>query len=76
MATENIGSQLFSQLEGSREVTVLFTPFYAEIMAEICERFSPKIMKQDLVSLVIHIPAEYLEEKGFLYYVVKQLNYF
>lgn len=76
VATETTGSQLFSQLEGSREVTVLFTPFYASVIAEICERFPPKVMKHDFVSLVIHIPAEYLEQKGFLYYVVKQLNYF
>jgi hypothetical protein len=62
-ASPTTGSQLFSQLEGSREVTVLYTSFFADVMDDICEQYVPKIIKQELVALVIHIPAEYLEEK-------------
>jgi hypothetical protein len=57
-------------------VTVLFTPFYGQVIDDICQQFRPKVRKDDLVALVLHIPPEYLDEKGFLYYVVKQLNYF
>lgn len=75
-ATPTTGSQLFSQLEGSREITVLYTSFFAEVMEDICRQFPPQVIKHDLVALAIHIPPEMLEEKGVLYYVVKQLNYF
>lgn len=70
------GSQLFSQLEGSREVTVLYTAFYDPVMATIFDRFPPKIVMNNLIAIVVHIPPEYLEEKGILYHTVKQLNYF
>lgn len=75
-ASGSKGSELFSQLEWSKEVTVLFTPFYAQVIDDICQQFPPKVLRHDLVALVLHIPPEYLDEKGFLYYVVKQLNYF
>jgi len=70
------GSQLFSELEGSREITVLYTNFFAEPMADIQAQFPPKKVLHDLSAIIIHIPPEYLEEKGILYYIVKQLNYF
>jgi|GEM_PF-1244900 len=70
------GSQLFSELEGSREITVLYTNFFSKPMASIQEQFPPKKILQDLSAIIIHIPPEYLEEKGILYYIVKQLNYF
>ncbi len=70
------GSQLFSQLEGSREVTVLFTNLFVPMMTEITQQFVPKITLQGLVQITVHIPPEYLEQHGMLYYVVKQLNYF
>jgi hypothetical protein len=70
------GSQLFSELEGSREITVIYTSFFAEAMSTIQEQFSPKKILHDLSAIIIHIPPEYLEEKGILYYIVKQLNYF
>lgn len=75
-ATEKTGSQLFSQLEGSREITVLYTSFFTAVMSEISEEYPPKVHISWLVALVIQLPPETLEEKGILYYVVKQLNYF
>ncbi len=72
----SVPNQLFSQLEGSREVTVLYTSFFSEVMENICEQFPPKIIVRDLMAIVVHIPPEYLEQKGILYYAVKQLNYF
>ncbi len=45
-------------------------------MNAICSQFPPKIIISDLILVVVHIPPEYLEEKGILYYTVKQLNYF
>ena len=75
-STPSTGSQLFSQLEGSREVTVLFTHFYDSVINKIAQTYPPKIRKDNLVALAIHIPPEYLEQHGMLYFVVKQLNYF
>ncbi len=45
-------------------------------MGRICDQFPPKIIIHDLTSVAVHIPPEYLEQKGILYHVVKQLNYF
>ena len=73
---EKTAGQLFTQLEWGREITVLYTKFFADVMEGICAQFPPQIILHDLTALVIYIPAEYLEKKGFVYYIVKQLNYF
>lgn len=45
-------------------------------MQDIMTTFPPKIHMNDLVAMIVHMPPENIEEKGILYFVVKQLNYF
>lgn len=45
-------------------------------MQKMHDEYEAKIEKHDLATLTIHIRPDQLEEVGFVYFVVKQLNFF
>ncbi len=73
---DSSGNNLYSELEWSREITVLYTTYFATSMSHVIQMFPPKKIIEDLVSIIFHIPPDFIEEKWVLYHIVKQLNYF
>lgn len=66
----------FTLVEGTEEFSVVFSRDFTPAVAEIETEYQPLLDYSDLAILIIRISPRYLQQKGIIYFITKQLSFF